>query len=443
MNYKMKITKFLVLFALLLSTNSFSQKPKLEANGYTITINTKNLQNEKLILFLKYGTNNQMVVSDSLTIKSNDQKVIFKKKSKLIDAIYFLKFASQKNEILLAIDNNSTLSLSIDNNNIETILCNQNAINKDFIEFQTSLKALDNTQKVVAREKLITKYPNSILNLYFKIENKLVAKIPEIAEERTKSQSTFFNFIDKNDKRIYLIPNINQLLYVFTIQTVINDENYIKNIDLVLKKMDCNSKNYAVYTRWFLANLSYFESKNLDLAFNHLFKNYIESNQCKTFSDGEIAAFRNKYETNKLFPYNKKTPEITLIDKDNKEYSLSSIYPNFDYTFVTFYSPTCHHCQQTMPFANSTFESLKNKYPNKKIQLIAVLNDPDESKWQSFIVERKISNWLNLKSNDSKRTYQNDFNAYSNPNFFLIDKKGIVLLKSFNPMAIEELIKNN
>jgi hypothetical protein len=83
-----------------------------------------------------------------------------------------------------------------------------------------------------------------------------------------------------------------------------------KNIDLVLKKMDCNSKNYAVYTRWFLANLSYFESKNLDLAFNHLFKNYIESNQCKTFSDGEIAAFRNKYETNKLFPYNKKTPEI-------------------------------------------------------------------------------------------------------------------------------------
>ena len=143
-----------------------------------------------------------------------------------------------------------------------------------------------------------------------------------------------------------------------------------------------------------------------------------------------------------MFPYNKKTPEITLIDKDNKEYSLSSIHPNFDYTFVAFYSPTCHHCQQTMPFANSTFETLKNKYPNKKIQLIAVLNDPDESKWQSFIVERKISNWLNLKSNDSKRTYQNDFNAYSNPNFFLIDKKGIVLLKSFNPMAIEELIKN-
>lgn len=443
MKNKMKITKFLVLFALLFISNSFSQKPKLEANGYTITITTKNLKKEKLILFLKYGTTNQMVVSDSLTITSNDQKVIFKKKSKLIDAIYFLKFASQKNEVLLAIDNNSTLSLAIDNTNIETILCNQNAINKDFIEYQTSSKALDNAQKVLAREKILAKYPNSILNLYFKIENKLVAKIPEIAEERTKAQSTFFNFIDKNDKRIYLLPNINQLLYVFTIQTVINDENYIKNIDLVLKKMDCNSNNYAVYTRWFLANLSYFESKNLDLAFNHLFKNYIESNKCKTFSAGELATFRNKFATNKLFPYNKKAPEITLVDKDAKAYSLSSIYPNFDYTFVAFFSPNCHHCQQTMPFANTTFETLKSKYPTKKIQLISILNDADESKWQSFIVERKISNWLNLKSTDSQRTYQNDFNAYSNPNFFFIDKKGTVLLKSFNPMAIEELIKNN
>lgn len=438
----MKITKFLLLFTLLISISSFSQKPKLEANGYTITINTKNLQKEKLILFLKYGTNNQMVISDSLTIKTNDQKIVFKKKSKLIDAIYFLKFASQKNEIQLAIDNNSTISLSIDNNNIETILCNQNTINKDFIEFQSSSKTLDNDKKLIAREKLLKKYPNSILNLYFKIENKLYEKIPDNTEERVKVQSSFFNFIDKNDKRIYLLPNINQLLYVYTIHAPISDENYIKNIDFVLKKMDCNSKNYAVYIRWFIANLNYFESKNLDLAFNYLFKNYIESNQCKTFTDGEIATFRNKYETNKLFPYNKKAPEITLFDKESKEYYLSTSYPNFDYTFIAFFSPSCHHCQQTMPFANSTFESLKNKYPNKKIQLIAVLNDPDESKWQQFISERKISNWLNLKSNDPKRTYQNDFNAYSNPNFFLIDKKGTVLLKSFNPMAIEELIKN-
>lgn len=361
----MKITKFLLL-TLLISINSFSQKPKIETNGYTITINTKNLQKEKLILFLKYGTNNQMVISDSLTIKTNDQKIVFKKKSKLIDAIYFLKFASQKNEIQLAIDNNSTISLSIDNNNIETMLCNQNTINKDFIEFQSSSKTLDNDKKLIAREKLLKKYPNSILNLYFKIENKLYEKIPDNIEERVKVQSTFFNFIDKNDKRIYLLPNINQLLYVFTIHAPISDESYIKNIDFVLKKMDCNSKNYAVYIRWFIANLNYFESKNLDLAFNHLFKNYIESNQCKTFTDGEIATFRNKYETNKLFPYNKKAPEITLVDKESKEYYLSTSYPNFDYTFIAFFSPSCHHCQQTMPFANSTFESLKNKYPNKR-----------------------------------------------------------------------------
>lgn len=205
--------------------------------------------------------------------------------------------------------------------------------------------------------------------------------------------------------------------------------------------MDCNSKNFSVYTRWFLANLSYFESKNLDMAFNYLFKNYLEPNKCKTFSDGEIAGFRNKSETNKLFPINKITPDVLLVDKKKTEFQLSKIYPLNDFTFLAFYSPSCHHCQQAMPFANSSFEALKAKHPNKKIQLIAVLNDPDETKWEEFISERKISTWLNLKSVDSKRKYQDDFNAYSNPNFFLIDKSGKVVLKSFNPMAIEEIIQ--
>jgi hypothetical protein len=93
-----------------------------------------------------------------------------------------------------------------------------------------------------------------------------------------------------------------------------------------------------------------------------------------------------------------------------------------------------------MPVVSASFQNLKNRYPAKKIQLIAVINDADESDWTQFISEKKLDSWLNLKSQDSKRKYHEDFNAYSNPSYFLINKSGDVILKTFNFNAIEELI---
>jgi hypothetical protein len=93
-----------------------------------------------------------------------------------------------------------------------------------------------------------------------------------------------------------------------------------------------------------------------------------------------------------------------------------------------------------MPVVSASLQNLKNKYPTKNIQLIGVINDADESNWTQFISEKKLDSWLNLKSPDSKRKYQEDFNAYSNPSYFLINKSGDVILKTFNIKAIEELI---
>jgi hypothetical protein len=47
---------------------------------------------------------------------------------------------------------------------------------------------------------------------------------------------------------------------------------------------------------------------------------------------------------------------------------------------------------------------------------------------------------INLKSLDPNRTYQHSLNAYSNPTYFLLDKEGKVVLKSFNNKAILEII---
>ncbi|MFY8069884.1 MAG: hypothetical protein ACOVMG_07300 [Flavobacterium sp.] len=45
-----------------------------------------------------------------------------------------------------------------------------------------------------------------------------------------------------------------------------------------------------------------------------------------------------------------------------------------------------------------------------------------------------------MKSLDQNRAYQYSLNAYSNPSYFLLNKEGKVLLKSFNIKAILEII---
>lgn len=457
---KMKFFNLLAIILILNTTFSFAQKVKSVAkpnknvvktvitpvnteNGYKITVNTKNLQGEKLKMYFLYGTKKSKIVSDSITIDSNDQKVEFNKDKNLLGAIYILKLDSQKEELQLAIDNGTHLNLNLENKSLATITCTENNVNKDFIDYQLKEYTLSNDLKIEKRKALALKYPNSVLSLYFNVENKIQEKIPDGQQEKIAFRSNFFKTIDKDDKRMFLLPNISRLLYGYVNTAPIDNDNYIKGIDVLLKGMDCNSKNYAVYIKWFISNLNYFEIKNLEASYLYLYKTYIDTDKCKTFTDAEKSTNSNKYYTILKMPFNSIVPDFTMVDKNAVEYTLSKIYPENDFTFVAFFSPSCHHCQETMPKVSATFKELIAKYPNKKIKLITVINDPDETKWEEFLTTSKLTDWLNLKCTDEKRKYQEDFNAYSNPNFVLIDRTGKIRLKTYNPNVIEQVIQLN
>lgn len=417
--------------------NTSAQKKE----GFQITIVASNLKNQKLELYLANGSNKKQFVTDSIRINENEQTVNILQTKKIINAIYYLRFKNQKTGIALAIDNGTEIKLKIASTNLDEITCVENPTNIDFLAYQKQEKNTNIEQKVALQNKLKKSYPNSILNLYLTVETKISENTPTDLAEKTKYRNTFFNFIDRTDKRLIFLPNLTKLLYKYVSILPITSENYIENIDYLLKGIDCKTKGYPVFVNYFISNLAYFESNQLEKAFNHLFSTYIDKNPCDVFSDVDYNAYSNKYATNKKVPIGSNTPDFELVSKDSIAYKLSEVYPKNDFTFVAFYSPTCKHCQDKMPVVSDSFKNLKNKYPNKNIQLVGILNDPDESSWEAFISEKRLTDWLNLKSIDPKRKYQEDFNSYSNPSFFLISNSGEILLKTFNIKAIEELIK--
>jgi hypothetical protein len=440
----MLIKKIILIAILSVGFTSLAQQKKAPSKsnkeGFEISIHTTNLKDKKLQLYLVTGVTKKQFITDSIAIKENSKIVVFKQPKKIIGAIYYLKFSTQKNGVGIALDNGMNMDLYLNSNTIEEITCNNNAINIDFIEYQQQDKSATPEQKTNSRNVLISRYPNSILQLYLAVENKIAEKVPATLEEKINYRNSYFTFLDRADKRILFLPNTTKLLYKYVTLLPITAENYIDNIDNLLKGLDCKSKNYGVFSNYFISNLNFFETNQLEKAYNHLYKNYIDKNPCDIFTAADYSSYSNKYATNIKVPLGSKSPDFELVSKDAITYKLSEIFPKNDFTFISFYSPSCIHCQEKMPVVSASFQNLKNRYPAKNIQLIAVINDADESNWTQFISEKKLDSWLNLKSPDSKRKYQEDFNAYSNPSYFLINKSGDVILKTFNIKAIEELI---
>jgi hypothetical protein len=446
-NYRKKTYNLLFLLIILfVSANSFSQKKtnvKPTTNqGYDITLQTQNLVNETVQLSFVFGINKKNYVVDSIVIKSTNQKAVFKEPKKIVGAIYRLTLKSNPNNYLeLALDNGNSLQLKATGTNTQTWEILSNTLNKDFLDYQRKSSLLSKPEQAENRNQLQKKYPNSILNLYFWAENKTQSPKLTDANEQQVAYDLFFDTVSSNDKRLAFLPNINKLLYKLVTILPLTNENYIKHIDKLLKGLDCKTKNYTVFTKYISVNLTFFESNNLEIAYNHLYENYIKDNTCKSFSDLDMNKFTNEYDTNKKVPLNSVFPELSFVKKDSTTVTIQEIYSQNEFTLVTFFSPTCQHCIDKIPEIKKFMVNIKTTNPNKKTAWVTILNDKEEDKWLSFIEKNQLETAaINLKSSDPNRAYQQILNAYSNPCYFLLDKEGKVVLKSFNNKAILEII---
>lgn len=425
-------------------TSCFAQKKATKPStantnlGYEITINTQNISNETLQLSLQYGTAKKKLVTDSTLVKNSNQKVVFKQPKKIVGAIYRLGLKSNPNNYIeLALDSGSTIQVVILGADTQTWSVSKNQLNIDFLAYQRVPKP----EGLLLRNELIKKYPKTALHLYLWAENKIDAPKPSDVKAQELAHAAFFDEVAPTEKRLAFLPNINKLLYKYVTSLSISNENYIKHIDKLALGLDCKSQNYAIFIKYFAANISFFERYNLEVAYNHLFEKYIKENSCKVFTDSEMNKFSNEYETNKKVPLNSLFPDVTFARKDSTAVTIQEIYSKNDYTLLTFFSPTCQHCIDKMPEISKFMTNVKDKFPNKKTTWITILNDTDETKWMEFLEKNQLERVaINLKSMDPTKSYQNQLNAYSNPCYFLLDQQGKVVLKSFNNKAILELI---
>lgn len=411
-------------------------------NGYSITINTKNLENEKLVLYFYYGIQKDKIIADSITIKANQQEVHIDRNQKIYGGIYEIGFKNQQEGVQLALDNGAKVKLTLEHKSIDSLKCTESNLNRLFVNFQKN-KNLTIEERAKFLQTISTKYPNSVLEYYLKLDVKSKTKF---TKTETTNPSLFRNNylkgIDLTDKRLFIMPNLYHFMNNMVISQPLSVENYIKTIDAFLQKLTCKDKTYTNMVDWFSSNLAYNEEYNLEKSFKHLFDKYINIKDCNAFKDSKMSEFRNRNQSIDKLPQGSTLADYNFVNKDNTPYSIADLYTNANYTMIVFFSPNCHHCTEYVPKNKIIWDNLQQMFPKEKLQLLTILNDSDQSKWDEFITNAKLENVINLKDPSEKREYQDIYNAFSNPNYILVNQKGTILLKTFNSKALYYMISN-
>ena len=412
---------FLTCFLFLFLVQSIAQV------GYQIEIKTTNLKDKKVILSYYIIIEKKKKMLDSVVINSNQKSIHFKQDKKIINCLYQLKIEGQSEKIDLAVDNGLNGVFTLNSANITSIKAVNSDLNTQFIAYQ-----LAPTEAL--RSKIIKTYPNSVAALYLKLEEKKAF----YASKKGNYRNEYFSGLDKTDKRFPLLPNFYSFLNDFFKLLPITKENYRENVNTLLTGIDCKSKAYSNYLGWVFKNLVMYN--DLEDLYVELFKKYLEPTTCLFEPKSDYSEIAAKVAIFEKLPNGSTIPEAEMVDSLNTAYKLSEIYSKHAYTFIAFYDPKCHHCQESMPKLNAFFNTLP---PTTDIKKIAFLNIDNRTEWTSFIRKNYLENWLNITSNDPKRSYRDAFFTHANPRFFLIDNKGKIILKSGETNLIKAFLDNS
>lgn len=404
-------------------------------NGYEISIKTKGIAQDVMYLKIFNGTVSESHVVDSAKINEKTPVAKFVQKQKILGGIYRLVLKSNKSAIDILVNNGAKISFNLEGNELLGLMAEQEP-NIGFLTYERQsgnaerkLELLKNVQK---------KYPCPILDLYTKLEEKKNVKLPENLDERKKLQTSILADLDLNDRRLQILPNSYQFLFKYINILPIDNENYKIGVDRLLKGQNCDSKNYLFYLKWIFKNLEYYSQKDMKDTYKYTFNTYLNDMKCINKNEIFYKSIAAKLSALEAVPIGSMIADTEMQKLDETLVNLSDIYTQSKYTFVMFYDPDCIHCQEETPKVVAYIASLRNS--GTDIQSVSYLNTQDDKKWQSFVQEKGLQNWINVKSKNNDRTYVEKLGISSNPNFLLLDSQGKVLLKKYNQQEIAKIL---
>ena len=111
-------------------------------------------------------------------------------------------------------------------------------------------------------------------------------------------------------------------------------------------------------------------------------------------------------------------------------YAIRSYYA---ITLLIFWDPDCGHCKKELPKIK---EEVYDLYAEHGVKVVTVYTQVEEEKWKKFLEEKDLTEWINLYDPYNQSNFRNNYDIYSTPVLYVLDKDKKILAKR---IGVEQL----
>lgn len=244
----------------------------------------------------------------------------------------------------------------------------------------------------------------------------------------------FFDNIDFEDANLLRTRVIYTAVgdYITNFADPPSENAYIKAIDFILNKSTVNTEVYEYILELLLTT---FGSSPWEGVYVHLVENYLLKDGCGLNIDNQVDLQARAEAMQKLLPGNN-VPEINLSDTNGKTISVYDV--NASYTVLFFWNTACEHCERAVPKLKELYE----KYHTKGFEIYAIAITPSADVWKQMIIQQN-SPWINVSDIKGRESpLMTQFNLWSTPSFFILNKDKQILERPFNVESIDNFLLN-
>ncbi len=246
-------------------------------------------------------------------------------------------------------------------------------------------------------------------------------------EQKAYAKQHFFDGKNFNDTALLhsnvLTSSILSYLSLYQdkdLSKALQEEEFIKAVDIILPVMRPNRKIYEFVINYLIGG---FDQFGLTKVMTHIASQSIVDESC------ENEELKHRIEALKKLAPGNKAPDIIIGNA-----KLSDIHKK--YTLVIFYASWCPHCKEIFP-------ELTDFYKDKKhdLEILSISIDSSKLDYQNFIKNQHFE-WINasdLKGWDTQSA--KDYGVYVTPNLFLLDENKVVIARPSDLVELKELIK--
>ncbi|MBE9469133.1 MAG: redoxin domain-containing protein [Bacteroidetes bacterium] len=468
--------KNLIKLVLILSVIFVSTYQSL-ADGYKIKVKINGLKDTTIYLGYHFGDKN--FVLDTTNV-NNKGEGVFTGKKNLERGIYLI-ILPEKSFFELIIDKDQDFSVETDTsskaeNFVKKLKIKGSKENLEFNDYQKFMivqsekigflrkkmqlnkenkdsleiykQKIKDTDKDVKNKwgEIIKNNPEALLSKIINSLNEVIVPDAPLDENGNKIDSLFayhyyknhfFDNVDFTDDGLLRSPIFFYKLNQFFKKVIIQIPDSVNiEAEKIIEKSKAD-KDVFQYVLQFIFN--YANSSNImgmDKTFVFLAEEYYLSGQATWVDSSFVEKIRDR--VNELTPnlIGNLAPELKMTTYDEKFVSLHQV--KAEYTVLIFWDPDCGHCKKDLPKLHELYQ----KYWEKGVEVFSVYTQVDFKEWKKFLVDKGLTDWLNVYDPYNFSDFRNKYNVVSTPLVYVLDKDKKIIAKRIDIDTVEKILSD-